>query len=79
MRALLIGEVIGTPAGLGKARRAIDSEMTVVSAETVKEHVAAVLPTLHVNTRANAVLAVNPLHSVLWNWRSRRAGLGLNR
>jgi len=34
---------------------------------------------LNVNSRAQAVLAVNPLHSGIWDWRARREGVGHKR
>jgi DNA-binding NarL/FixJ family response regulator len=58
----------------GQTNKQIARELNL-SVETVKEHVAAVLRTLNVNSRAQAVLAVNPLHSAIWDWRARRDGL----
>jgi DNA-binding NarL/FixJ family response regulator len=58
----------------GQTNKQIARELNL-SVETVKEHVAAVLRTLNVNSRAQAVLAVNPLHSAIWDWRTRREGL----
>ena len=55
----------------GQTNKQIARELNL-SVETVKEHVAAVLRTLNVSSRAQAVVAVNPLHSASWDWRTRR-------
>ena len=62
----------------GQTNKQIARELKL-SVETVKEHVAAVLRTLNVNSRAQAVLAVNPLHSDIWDWRARREAVGHKR
>lgn len=62
----------------GQTNKQIARELKV-SVETVKEHVAAVLRTLNVNSRAQAVLAVNPLHAGIWDWRARREDVGHKR
>jgi len=62
----------------GQTNKQIARELQL-SVETVKEHVAAVLRALNVNSRAKAVLAVNPLHSAIWDWPTRREGLGYKR
>ena len=62
----------------GQTNKQIARELKL-SVETVKEHVAAVLRTLNVNSRAQAVLAVNPLHSGIWDWRARREDVGHKR
>ena len=62
----------------GQTNKQIARELKL-SVETVKEHVAAVLRTLNVNSRAQAVLAVNPLHSGIWDWRARREAVGHKR
>ena len=59
----------------GQTNKQIARELKL-SVETVKEHVAAVLRTLNVNSRAQAVLAVNPLHSGIWDWRARHVDVG---
>ena len=62
----------------GQTNKQIARELKL-SVETVKEHVAAVLRALNVNSRAQAVLAVNPLHSGIWDWRARREAVGHKR
>ena len=62
----------------GQTNKQIARELKL-SVETVKEHVAAVLRTLNVNSRAQAVLAVNPLPSGIWDWRARREAVGHKR
>lgn len=48
-----------------------------ISVETVKEHVAAVLRTLNVTSRARAVMAVKWHHGVLDDWRRARQSSAL--
>ena len=59
----------------GQTNKQIARELRL-SVETVKEHVAAVLRALNVSSRAQAVLAVNPLHSGIWDWQARREAVG---
>ena len=62
----------------GQTNKQIARELKL-SVETVKEHVAAVLRALNVNSRAQAVLAVNPLRSGIGEWRARREAVGHKR
>jgi DNA-binding NarL/FixJ family response regulator len=62
----------------GLSNKEIARELNL-SVETVKEHVAAVLRTLNVTSRARAVMAVQWHHGSLADWRGSRPPSGASK
>jgi len=56
------------PTGFNK----VSEQQVRAQVDAITNTIAAVLRTLNVSSRAQAVVAVNPLHSASWDWRTRR-------